>query len=75
METSTHACDARRNEVVCGLSQRPSRERKARLLATSRGSATINTAAATPPTATIARPARTPIPRARKYGSSKSQRR
>jgi hypothetical protein len=48
-DTSTHASEARRNEVVRGLNQRPSRKRKARRLAARRGRATITAAAAPPP--------------------------
>src|SRR6266545_6404326 len=61
-DTSTHASDAPRSEVVRGLSQRPSRKRRACRLAASRGRAMMTAAAAAPATATIASAMRTPIP-------------
>src|SRR5207302_5170648 len=61
-DTSAHASDARRNDVVRGLNQRPSRKRRARSLADRRGRATITAAAATPPAATTASPMRAPLP-------------
>src|SRR5436190_4460687 len=57
-DTSAHACEANRREVVRGLSQPPSRKRRKRSVAARRGSARINVAAMRPAAATTASPAR-----------------
>jgi len=75
METSTHACDARRSEVVRGLSQRPSRKRKARLLSTRRGERDDQHGGRDTGDSHDREASAHSIARARKHGSSKSQRR